>query len=175
MCTQSRLNPTISSEGLSRQSPGISNCWIPRGTRSLATDRRILFIAETTAIEIRSTDVFSQNANVKVLQFHPLFDDERLHKVGLQFSIITSVTSAATSLFSTISSQPQTWTSPHCLLFMEREAVWVTAEAVYQSQWSWMTEMRWDGWTSKPAFGVMHSAFPLSLFLSLCLLALEHK
>lgn len=55
-----------------------------------------------------NTDVFCQNASVKVLQFHLEFDDKCVHKVGLHFSIITSVTFAATSLFSTISSQPQT-------------------------------------------------------------------
>lgn len=78
-----------------------------KGHWKLGTDRRLLFIYETTAIEIQSADVFSPNANVKVLQFHPSFD-ERLHKVTLQFSIITSVTSAATTLFGTISFQPQT-------------------------------------------------------------------
>ena len=101
-------------------------------------------------VKSQSTDVFCQNASVKVLQFHPQFDDECLHKAGLQFSIIKSATPATTSLFRTISSQPQTWTSPRCLLFYGGGGrVWVTAEAVYQSPWSQMTEMRWDGWTSK--------------------------
>lgn len=132
-----------------------------KGHLELGKRQRILFIYVRAAIDSHSADVLYQNTSVKVSQFHPQFDDKCLHKLSCSFSVIKSVTFAATTLFSTISSQPRTWTSPHCMLFYgggggkEGEKgggggyVWVTAEAVYQLPWTWMTEMRWDGRTSK--------------------------
>lgn len=120
---------------------------------------------------------FLPKCQCQVLQFHPQFDDECLHKVRLQFSIITSVTSAAISLFSTISSEPQTWTSPHCLHFMEREAVceWLLRQSINRRGPGWQ---RWGETAGLQScfwkLCTLPSLSPSSS-LSLRLLALEHK
>lgn len=85
ICRQSRLNPTISSEGPSRQSPGMSNCWTQRGTSSLASKCRIFFISSITATKTQTADVFCQHEGPSDSSF---VWRRTPHQYGLQLSII---------------------------------------------------------------------------------------
>lgn len=88
------------------------------------------------------------------------------------------MTSAATSLFSTISCKHQTWTSPYLPTFFYGGGGRVWARLCWGTLSIALVlddrdEVRRLDF--KAAFGVVLSALPLSLFPSLCLLALEHK